>query len=89
MKKTHLVLVKGDRRDKPPHHWHRIIEQAVTGAIHAGFRIGRRVRIGRVEGRVVGYNIGNFGRFGGARYPLLVKTAFGVTKCSPSELAAA
>ena len=89
MKKTHLVLVKGDRRDKPPHHWHCIIEQAVTGAIHAGFRIGQRVRIGRVEGSVVGYNIGNFGRFGGARYPLLVKTAFGVTKCSPSELAAA
>lgn len=89
MEKTRLILVDGARRGEAPHRWHGTVEQSVIHAIHAGYRVGRRVRIGQVEGSVVGYNIGSFGRFGGASYPLLVQTAYGVTKCSLNELAAA
>lgn len=84
-----LVLVQGNRGDDCPADSHASIEQAVTDAIHAGFRIGQPVRIGRVDGHVVGYNIGDFGRFSGERYPLLVRTEFGVAKCSLREVAAA
>lgn len=84
-----LVLVEGGRTDSHDGHWHGCVEQAVDGAIRAGFRIGRRVRIGRVPGAIVGYNIGRFGRFSGASYPLLVKTEFGIAKCSLREVTAA
>ncbi|MCK6410008.1 hypothetical protein [Thauera sp.] len=63
--------------------------RAIRHAIDAGFRIGRRVRIGRVPGNVIGYNISNSGRFGGAAYPLLVETEFGITKCSMLEVSPA
>jgi len=89
MKSNHLVLVKGGRRDASTHHWPGTIEQAITSAIHAGFLVGQHVRLGRVDGSVVGYNIGNYGHFSGATYPLLVKTEFGVAKCSLHEVAAA
>ena len=89
MSTRRLVLVQGHRSDDTPHPQHTPIEQAVNRAIRAGFRVGQRVRIGRVDGYVVGYNIGDFGRFGGERYPLLVRTAFGVAKCSVREVAAA
>ena len=59
------------------------------GAIDAGYRIGRHVRLGRVPGSVIGYNISNFGRFSGASYPLLVETEYGVTKCSMREVSPA
>ncbi|MFT3757769.1 hypothetical protein [Thauera sp.] len=65
------------------------VEIAVNRAIGAGYRVGCKVRLGHVAGRIVGYNIGHYGRFSGARYPLLVKTQFGVAKCSLQEVAAA
>lgn len=89
MNTRQLVLVHGNRSDGNAASAHASIEQAVTDAIHAGFRIGQPVRIGRVDGYVVGYNIGDFGRFSGERYPLLVGTEFGVAKCSLREVAAA
>jgi hypothetical protein len=33
-----------------------------------------------------GYNIGGFGCFIGAAYPLVVRTALGIAKCNPDEL---
>ncbi|ATE62581.1 hypothetical protein [Thauera sinica] len=84
-----LFLVEGGRPNGHAEHWHGGVEQSVDCAIRAGFRIGRRVRIGRIPGAVVGYNISRFGRFCGASYPLLVETEFGVAKCSLHEVAAA
>ncbi len=89
MDRTHLDLVDGDRRHDTGRHWNGGIEQAVSHAIRAGYRIGRRVHIGRVAGRIVGYNIGAYGRYCGASYPLLVKTEFGIAKCSLREVGAA
>lgn len=89
MSARNLILVGGDRVDDTPQDHHASIERAVNRAIQAGFRVGRRVRIGCVDGCVVGYNIGHFGRFSGERYPLLVRTPFGVAKCSLLEVAAA
>jgi hypothetical protein len=54
--------------------------------MHRGFVIGREVLVGKVPGVVVGYNIGGFGRFVGAIYPLVIRTAMGITKCSPDEV---
>jgi len=65
------------------------VEIAVNRAIDAGYCVGREVLLGHIAGRIVGYNIGHYGRFSGARYPLLVKTRFGVAKCSLQEVAAA
>jgi hypothetical protein len=89
MKTKALTLVPGHSPNSQPHHWHGSVEHAVTRAIRAGFRVGRRVRIGGILGCIIGYNIGHFGRFSGASYPLLVKTEFGVAKCSVREVAAA
>ncbi len=88
MKTNALVVVEGGRPNSPGPHWYGCVEQSVDCAIRAGFRVGRRVRLGCVPGAVVGYNIGRFGRFSGASYPLLVKTEFGITKCSLREVAA-
>ena len=84
-----LSVIEGKRSENSPPPWHGGVELAVNRAIRAGYRVGRRVWIGHVAGCVVGYNIGSFGRFSGARYPLLVRTEFGVTKCSLKEVAAA
>lgn len=90
MDRMQLDLVPGDRcRESHASRLRGGVEQAVQAAIHAGYRIGQRVHIGRVAGRIVGYNIGAFGRYCGASYPLLVKTEFGVAKCSLREVAAA
>lgn len=62
------------------------VEWAIGGALRAGFRIGCRVHIGAVEGRIVGFNIAGLGIYHGALYPLLVATEFGLAKCSPHEL---
>jgi hypothetical protein len=48
--------------------------------------VGREVLVGTVPGIVVGYNIASFGNFIGNAYPLVVRTALGVTKCSADEL---
>lgn len=84
-----FTLVNGDRHDSANGHWHGGVEQAVTHAIHAGYGIGQRVRIGHVYGEVIAYNIGNFGSFNGALYPLVIETEFGPVKCGLDELARA
>lgn len=58
---------------------------AIRRAQRAGFRAGRRVRLGQVEGVIVGYNIGAEGRYPGLRYPLIVSTRFGLAKCGLDE----
>lgn len=63
-----------------------LIQVAIHAAICSGYVVGREVRVGRVPGIIVGYNIGRFGRFAGNAFPLLVRTALGVTKCAPAEL---
>ena len=89
MNRSKLVVMDGDRCSDKQGRCHGGAEQAVRHAIRAGFRVGRAVRIGRVSGRVVGYNIGARGRFSGACYPLVVETALGIAKCSEAELTAA
>lgn len=59
---------------------------AIHAAISRGFVVGREVLVGSVPGIVVGYNIATFGNFLGNAYPLVVRTALGVTKCSIDEL---
>lgn len=67
----------------------RIIGAAVTIAINRGFVVGREVLLGRIPGIVVGYNIASFGQFPGNDYPLVVRTALGVTKCAMDEVSLA
>ena len=62
------------------------IGSAVTVAINRGFVVGREVLVGNVPGIVVGYNIASFGQFIGNAYPLVVRTALGVTKCGVDEV---
>jgi hypothetical protein len=64
----------------------RGIGSAVNAAINRGFVIGREVLVGSIPGIVVGYNIATFGKFIGNAYPLVVRTALGVTKCGLDEL---
>lgn len=84
-----LIVVNGQRPCSTAHHYHGTVGQSIHRAIDAGYRIGRHVRLGRVPGSVIGYNISNFGRFSGASYPLLVETEYGVTKCSMREVSPA
>ncbi len=86
MNDSKLSLMIGHRQGHATGRLHGRIVRAVMRAIRAGYRIGQHVRIGHVAGQVVGYNIGAFGDFAGARYPLLVCTDLGVVKCSASEL---
>ncbi len=86
MNDSKLSLTIGHRQGHATGRLHGHIVRAVMRAIRAGYRIGQHVRIGQVAGQVVGYNIGAFGEFAGARYPLLVCTDLGVVKCSESEL---
>ena len=64
----------------------RAIGTAIHAAISRGFVVGREVLVGSVPGIVVGYNIATFGKFIGNAYPLVIRTAMGVTKCSIDEL---
>jgi hypothetical protein len=84
-----LIVVNGQRAEHATHHHHGTVEQSIHRAIDAGYRIGRAVRIGRVPGSVIGYNISIFGRFSGASYPLLVETEYGTAKCSVREVSPA
>lgn len=84
-----LILVNGQRNSASAHHYHGTVEHAIHRAMDAGYRIGRAVRLGSVPGRLIGYNISNFGRFSGASYPLLVETEYGVAKCSMREVSPA
>lgn len=65
------------------------IGSAVNKVIDHGFVVGRQVRIGKVAGIVVGYNIASFGQFPGAAYPLLVYTPLGISKCALEEVSLA
>jgi hypothetical protein len=67
----------------------RSIGSAVNTAINLGFVIGREVLVGNIPGLVVGYNIASFGPFIGSVYPLVVRTALGVTKCAMDEVSLA
>ena len=67
----------------------RNIGSAVNVAIKLGFVVGREVLVGKVPGLVVGYNIASFGSFLGNAYPLVVRTALGVTKCAVDEVSLA
>jgi hypothetical protein len=64
----------------------RNIGSAVNAAIKLGLVVGREVLVGKVPGLVVGYNIASFGCFPGNAYPLVVRTALGVTKCAVDEV---
>jgi|CXWK01.1.fsa_nt_gi hypothetical protein len=75
------------RRDDEP--LERNIGCAVNAAIKLGFVVGREVLVGRVPGLVVGYNIAGIGSFLGNAYPLVVRTALGVTKCAVDEVSLA
>jgi hypothetical protein len=90
MNNRRFVLIQGNRENgNPAPSSTRNIGNTVSSAIQAGFRIGKLVRIGQVDGRIVGYNIGHFGLFRGKDYPLLVRTRYGTAKCSLAEVAAA
>ena len=67
----------------------RIVGAAVNVAINRGFAVGREVLLGSIPGIVVGYNIASFGQFPGGNYPLVVRTALGVTKCALDEVSLA
>ena len=67
----------------------RAIVSAVSIAINHGYVVGREVLVGNVPGIVVGYNIASFGQFIGNAYPLVVRTALGVTKCAIDEVSLA
>lgn len=87
MNRNQLVVVEGDRCQADPSHWHGSIEHAIASAIQSGFYIGRPVRLGQIHGHIIGYNIGNFGPYHGADFPLLVATALGIAKCAVNEIA--
>ena len=48
--------------------------------------IGLRMNGLDPENDVVGYNIASIGQFVGTAYPLVVRTALGVTKCGVDEV---
>lgn len=75
------------RRDDEP--LERNIGCAVNAAIKLGFVVGREVLVGKMPGLVVGYNIAGMGSFLGNAYPLVVRTALGVTKCAVDEVSLA
>ena len=80
---------KGSRRGKVQQDSERsgrTIVSAVNVAINSGFVVGREVLVGSIPGIVVGYNIASFGQFIGHAYPLVVRTALGVTKCGMDEV---
>ena len=62
------------------------LQSALHVAIAKGYTVGKTVRIGRVEGRVIGYNIANVGDYPGTNYPLVVHTPYGVSKCALIEV---
>lgn len=64
----------------------RGVGPAVHAAIARGFVVGCEVLVGSIPGIVVGYNIACFGQFVGNAYPLVVRTALGVTKCGVDEV---
>lgn len=80
------VRQSNDSPQRPARQRRVPLEFSVQAAMRRGFVVGREVLIGKIPGIVVGYNIGGFGRFVGAAYPLVIRTALGITKCNPDEL---
>ena len=64
----------------------RAVGPAIHAAIARGFIVGCEVLVGSIPGIVVGYNIASIGQFVGTAYPLVVRTALGVTKCGVDEV---
>jgi hypothetical protein len=62
------------------------IGKLVHAAVLRGLAVGRPVRMGTVQGIVIGYNIARDGDFPGTRYPLLVKTELGTAKFGLDEV---
>lgn len=60
--------------------------QLIHAAEQRGLTIGRAVKIGRIRGVIIGYNIARDGNFPGSRYPLLVSTALGTGKFGVEEV---
>jgi hypothetical protein len=82
-----LDVINGCRHGEPPGSGAAAAAAvAIRMAMQRGYRIGRLVNIGSIDGRVIGYNIAAYGRYVGADYPLLVATELGVAKCRPDEL---
>jgi hypothetical protein len=61
---------------------------SIRDARRRGLSVGRRVRLGNVDGVVIGYNIARNGPYPGARFPLLVRTELGTGKFAPDEVSA-
>ena len=66
-----------------------VIQLNVPSTHLNGFLIGREVFLDRVPGIVVAYNITRFGHFIGNAYPLVIRTAYGVTKCRMNDVSLA
>ena len=81
-----VTLIQGERRVLRGTPAGAAILAAVTLARRAGARAGRRVRIGTIAGRIIGYNIASGGVYPGAAFPLLVATEYGLAKCSLDEI---
>ena len=62
------------------------IGELVHTAMLHGLSVGRTVRIGRVQGIVIGYNIARDGTYPGTHYPLLVRTELGTAKFGLDEV---
>jgi hypothetical protein len=78
---------QGQATESPTREFARI-GAAVHIAVGRGLVVGRQVKLGIVGGTVIGYNIAHRGRYPGTRYPLLIKTELGVTKCRLDEVVA-
>jgi hypothetical protein len=83
---AHQFTESAPQRNTPPRHSLSRLEAAVQAAIRRGLVVGSEVLIGKIPGIVVGYNISGYGRFVGATYPVVVRTALGVAKCRSDEL---
>lgn len=82
-----ITIIEGERRAGRAAGGARTLRAALAVARRAGFAVGRRVRLGSITGRIIGYNIsGDEGLYPGVLFPLLVATVYGVAKCSLDEI---
>jgi hypothetical protein len=64
----------------------KVIGMLVHTAMLRGLAVGSQVRMGTVQGIVIGYNIARDGAYPGTLYPLLVKTELGTAKFGLDEV---
>lgn len=81
-----LTIIQGEQCARRREAATGAVRAAVRSARHLGLVVGRRVRLGSITGRVIGYNIAAAGVYPGAVFPLLVATEYGVAKCSTDEI---